>query len=235
MDYLISPTKAQSLLGALSGSEEAEVVCEVKCKRARKDKTLYKPVIKIPRRKKGAEAARLPVTFTSSPAGFPGPAKIAGPNGTVKLYQAAKNGVPITDFDVKVASPLMLYGEGAAAGATTLSLTLEGPNTTGVAEGEVVSEKINVVKPKIEAEYKLVLLEKNLSHHLAKGETKIYADATYIQVSIEESDASKHPYKKNAKLTCSPANAELFLDEKCTKAFDGTLTNKQLTNSAELY
>jgi hypothetical protein len=93
---------------------------------------------------------------------------------------------------------------------------------------ELVVDKKNVVTPKLELEYKVVLLEPELAQHQDAAEaTKFVADATYIEVSISETN-NAHPYTGGAKFTCVPPKADVFLDALCTQKLVGDLTNVQL-------
>jgi hypothetical protein len=78
-------------------------------------------------------------------------------------------------------------------------------------------ERINVVTPKIEVEYKVVLFDRGLAAHQT-GEPdseKLYPDATRIEISTTETNREEYPFKTTAKLTCTPANVEIFRDEEC--------------------
>ena len=102
-----------------------------------------------------------------------------------------------------------------------------------------VSDEVTVVTPKIEVEYKVVLLDRKIEQHQEPGETKIYADSTWINVYADQSDRN-HVYKKGGKLKCSPANVEVYLDEKCQNKLAGDLAsginlkNDQLTGARKL-
>ena len=93
------------------------------------------------------------------------------------------------------------------------------------AKCEDEQEKINDVTPKIEAEYKVVILERNLSQHQAGD--KLYADVVRVELSFSETDKSI-PFNKGAKFACSPANVDIFLDAERTKPFNGDLAHDQL-------
>jgi hypothetical protein len=81
-------------------------------------------------------------------------------------------------------------------------------------------EKINVVTPKIETEYKVVLFDRGLSKYQEATEKKIYPDPTYIQLSFRQTDTS-NPFQKGAKVKFSPANVEVYLDDECKKKATG--------------
>jgi hypothetical protein len=117
------------------------------------------------------------------------------------------------------------------------------PDTAGdvtLAEGDdrtitIEVEPINTVTPKIEVEYKVVLLEPNMAQHQEAIEIKIHADPTYIEISYTETNTA-HPFQKGAKLECSPANVEVYLDEKCDvkDKLAGNLTKAQLNGGAKV-
>jgi hypothetical protein len=96
----------------------------------------------------------------------------------------------------------------------------------------VEAEAINVVTPKIEVEYKVVLLDRKLSAHKALGEDAIFADPTYIQVSFSETNAD-YPHEAGAKLVFDPADAvEVYTDDKCTTKLAADLTKDDLPKGA---
>ncbi len=108
-------------------------------------------------------------------------------------------------------------------------------------------EPKNLVAPKIEVEYKVVLLDRKLAQYQDKpGEKPIRPDPTRIEISLVEKDASRpeqayggsHHPAQGGVLTCTPANVEVFLDEACTPAMalpaNGELTGEQLKTGAPL-
>jgi len=92
---------------------------------------------------------------------------------------------------------------------------------------------MNVVTPKIEMEYKVVLLDPKLPD---PNKDKILTSPTYIIPSVDQKDTT-NPYQKTGKLKCSAAKVEAYLDEECKKKLAGdlglgiTLTNAQLTDA----
>ena len=86
-------------------------------------------------------------------------------------------------------------------------------------------EPLNIVTPKIEVEYKVILLDRELHKHQADTETKIYATPTYILVSAKQTRTDK-PFTKTGKVEAP--NADIFLDEECKKPLTVDLTAKQL-------
>ncbi len=104
-------------------------------------------------------------------------------------------------------------------------------------------DTINIVTPKIEMEYKVVLLDRNLAKiqkdNKEKDEDLIYANATYIVVYASQTNQNR-PYKKTGKLKFSPANVEVYRDEQCKTKLEGDLasgielTNEQITDPKKL-
>jgi hypothetical protein len=95
-----------------------------------------------------------------------------------------------------------------------------------------VKRLVNTVKPKIEMEYKVVVLDRKLSTHQEATETKIEtADVTYIQVSATQTPGPK--YTGGGKFEVSPANVKVYTDMRCTKELvGGKLTSAQLCGGA---
>lgn len=86
----------------------------------------------------------------------------------------------------------------------------------------------NVVTPKIELEYKVVVLDRKLSAHQVASEDKILTDdVTYIEVSASES-TGKPKYTGDGSFEVSPANVEVYTDEKCTQKLSGKIANAKL-------
>ncbi len=100
----------------------------------------------------------------------------------------------------------------------------------------VESAPVNVVTPKIEMEYKAILLDPDLAGHQDQSETKIYADPTYIEVSVEQSNKAV-PFKTGGTLSYSSANVAAYLDRACQNKLPverAPLSNAQLTGSRKL-
>ena len=94
---------------------------------------------------------------------------------------------------------------------------------------------INTVTPHVEPEYKVVLLDRKLSKHQT-GEPKkrhIRPDPTYVLVWVTQTNKGARPWKNKGKLEFRPANAEVFLDEKCKKKLTKDLTYRQLTGGTK--
>ena len=89
------------------------------------------------------------------------------------------------------------------------------------------SEAANVVEPKVELEYKIVLFDRKLSGKQKSGETKILPSPTYIEASVTQTKP-EIPYDKTGKLTFTPSNVDAFTDEACTKSFNRDLTAAEL-------
>ena len=125
-----------------------------------------------------------------------------------------------------------IHCKGAAEGSTTLTLTLgaAGDNritVMGPATGPVEAKLANVVEPKVELEYKIVLFDRKLSGKQKSGETKILPSPTYIEASVTQTKP-EIPYDKTGKLTFTPSNVDAFTDEACTKSFNRDLTAAEL-------
>lgn len=113
---------------------------------------------------------------------------------------------------------------------TTVEKTLESFDDITVT---VDVEPINIVTPKLELEYKVVLLEPKLFEKQKDTEKKIYVGATYVQLSYTQTN-KEHPYPKGGKFECTPANVTVYLDEKCKTEMTADLTEKQLTGDTPL-
>lgn len=148
-------------------------------------------------------------------------------NGNVAVFTDAECKTPlvldggrsaqIKNADLK--KGLDLYLKGVAAGAVTATLTLKAPADTairvrGPAQQALTVKASNVVEPRLEVEYKVVLLDRKLSDHQEASEKKIIAEPTYILVSAQQRQADPK-YTKGALLKAAPANIEVFTDEKC--------------------
>lgn len=97
-------------------------------------------------------------------------------------------------------------------------------------------ERINLVTPKIEEEYKVVLLDRGLAAHQA-GEPeheKFHPEPTRIEVSLTETNREQYPFATTAKLKCTPANVDVFLDDKCTTPLVDDLKADQITGGNKL-
>lgn len=99
----------------------------------------------------------------------------------------------------------------------------------------IEAEPINTVTPKIEVEYKVVLLDPNLAQHQEPSEDKFHTDVTYFEISFTQTNKT-YPFRKGASLTCSPANAEIYFDKRCRPEdkLAGNLTPEQLKNGAKV-
>jgi hypothetical protein len=126
-------------------------------------------------------------------------------------------------------------------GAQTHDLELApGEERTAIIE----VESKNLVTPKIELEYKVVLLDRQLSKHRDAKEAPLVPTPTRVELSISEADAAKpdqpyggtHRYAKGGKFVCEPPNVEVYLDEACTTRLpaSGELTAAQLPSGSKL-
>jgi hypothetical protein len=92
------------------------------------------------------------------------------------------------------------------------------------------------VFPQLEAEMKIVLLDRGLDKHQGGSDAKFHAQPTMIQCSIRQSPV-KPKFEKGALLKVEGAGAvEAFEDEKLTKKFDiaKPIPNAKLTGSSPL-
>jgi len=165
--------------------------------------------------------------------------KLVADNANVKFYSDSRCQSQIDPFAAPVdytfgslCSGVTLYCKGATEGSTTLTLTLTASGNAditvlGPATGAVAAKLANVVTPKVELEYKIVLFDRKLSGKQSGGETKILPSPTYIQVSAEQTKP-EIPYDKTGKLTFAPSNVDAFTDEACTKSFSRDLTADEL-------
>ncbi len=89
-----------------------------------------------------------------------------------------------------------------------------------------------VITPKIETEYKVVLLDRNLAQYQPGSQKPLVSDPTYIQLSISQDPASPE-YTKGAVLKANPANVEVFTDEACQDKLDLSkpIENAKLTGA----
>ncbi len=86
----------------------------------------------------------------------------------------------------------------------------------------------NKVTPRVQVEYKVVLLERTLAQHQTND--KLYADMVRVELSFTESDTAIKPFTKGAKFSCTPSKVEIFWDTARTKPFDGDLKHDQLSS-----
>jgi len=110
--------------------------------------------------------------------------------------------------------------------AQTAKVSLQ-PGKVVVVPMEVVP--VNVVTPKIDMEYKVVLLDPELPD----PDNTIKPDPTYIEVYAERS-GSGNSFSGTGKLTCSPVNVDAFLDEACTQKLPGDLAAGAALSNAQL-
>ncbi|HPU51351.1 MAG TPA: hypothetical protein PK359_07325 [Burkholderiaceae bacterium] len=93
-------------------------------------------------------------------------------------------------------------------------------------------EPINIVTPKIELEYRIVLLDRKLSDKQGAEEAKILPSATYIQATITQSNPA-HPYAGTGKLKFSDPKVDVFTNEACTEPLLADLTTEQLIGTSD--
>ena len=88
---------------------------------------------------------------------------------------------------------------------------------------------LNVVTPKIEVEYKVVMLDRGLSTHQPGGEAPLRADnVTYIEVSASETTGAPPYTGAGGSFQASPANVDVFTDKDCTKPLAGKIAKADL-------
>jgi hypothetical protein len=93
----------------------------------------------------------------------------------------------------------------------------------------VVKRRVNVVTPKIEMEYKVVVLDRKLSAHQDASEKKILTDdVTYVRLSATQSTGAPS-YTGHGTFEVSPANVEIYVDKECKNKLAGRkITNRDL-------
>ena len=139
---------------------------------------------------------------------------------------------PVTYKFGSLCSEVTLYYKGETGGTTNLTLTL-GPakddriTVLGPATGALEVRICNIVTPKVELEYKIVLWDRKLSDKQKAGETKILPSPTYIEVSASQT-VPAYAYDKTGTLAFAPANVDAFTDEACTTKLTADLTAAQL-------
>lgn len=96
----------------------------------------------------------------------------------------------------------------------------------------------NVVTPKLETEYLVVLLDRKLAQYQdAADPKKFHADPTLVEVAIGETNVA-HKYPNGLKFICTPANVDVYLDAKCEDkdklGASGMVTKDQLRANPKL-
>jgi hypothetical protein len=160
-------------------------------------------------------------------------------NANVQFYSDSKckkkinpATTPVTYKFGSLCSGVTLYYKGETGGTTNLTLTLapakDGRITVlGPATGAVEVRICNIVTPKVELEYKIVLFDNKLADKQKAGETKIRPSPTYIEASASQT-LPAYAYTKTGKLEFTPANVDAFTDEACTTKLTADLTAAQL-------
>lgn len=93
---------------------------------------------------------------------------------------------------------------------------------------ELSVDKKNIVTPKLELEYKVALLDRGLANMQALSDAERFVPGLCrVELSISETNED-YPYTSGAKFTCTPANVDVYLDDKGTLPLVGDLTNAQL-------
>lgn len=161
-------------------------------------------------------------------------------DGKVALPLDDKRSAPLTHAEL--AAGLDLYLRGLAAGAAGPTLELDpsadsGIRPQGVARGDVAFKSLTVVTPRIELEYKVVLLDKKLSQNqkdtAGTAETKLITadDVTIVQVSATQLLGSV-PYTSGGSFSVAPAHVKVYTDMRCTRLLERPLTHAELMGGA---
>lgn len=143
--------------------------------------------------------------------------------------RAVFNGVAVGTYGVKVTAPPDLFHE-TERSASSSAVT---PGGTGEARVDF-KWLLNVVTPKLEVEYKVVLLDRGLAAHQAGSEAvKIHADdVTVVEVSARETTGAP-PYTGGG--TLEAPNCEVFSDAACTTPAGKIAKDKLFAGPVKLY
>ena len=97
-------------------------------------------------------------------------------------------------------------------------------------------DRINIVTPKVEEEYKVVLLERGLAaHQTGEPDTdKLYAMPTRIEVSVTETNRAKFPLATTAKLIYDASKVKVYRDDKCETELTEDLKADEITEGKKL-
>jgi hypothetical protein len=156
----------------------------------------------------------------------------SSPSQSGKTGSHTFNSIPAGTYQVSATVPAALFevptvskpGVAVPAGGT-LNVRLD------------VKRKINVITPKIELEYRVVLLDRKLSSHQAGAENKIVTDdVVRVRVMAHQSTGSP-AYAGHGKFEASPGNVEVYIDKECKNALAGRkISNQQLLGgTVDLY
>lgn len=153
--------------------------------------------------------------------------------------------------NAKLKSGTTVYVKGKAEGELTATLSLNATSDPTILvaapqQANVSVKALNIVEPKIEVEYKVVMKDRELAQHQKLPDTKagsaavakekeIHPDPTYIVVSAKQGDTGPR-YTGGGKLDLTPGNVEVFSDKECKTVFDISkkLTNDQLFGATPL-
>jgi hypothetical protein len=114
--------------------------------------------------------------------------------------------------------------------AATSTVTLAQGDSKTV---ELKVDKKNIVKPKLELEYKVVMLDRGLGDLQDASQPKLLPDPTYVELSFTESSKT-YPYPGGGKFSCTPDNVKVYLDAACTQELTADLTAQQLAADTKL-
>ncbi len=135
-------------------------------------------------------------------------------------FQEVEPGV----YQVSVSAPQGLFEKDTGSATST-------PVPVGGTGRALVPFKwlLNVVTPKIEVEYKVVLLDRGLSAHQPQGEAKLLTDnVTRVEVSATQSTGAPPYLGEGGSFEVSPANVEVFTDAQCQTPLAGKIPRAQL-------
>jgi hypothetical protein len=156
------------------------------------------------------------------------------------LTQASAAGTGVADFSYVLPGTYAVTVSTLVAPDDTKYYTTGETQTVTLAQGdkrtlELEVKPVNLVKPKLQVEYKAVVFDRDLAQYqTAAGEAAgdlLRPDATKIEVSLEMSEDAP-PY--NGGGTLGAPNCSVFLDADCTQPLVGNLTHAQLTASPPL-
>lgn len=130
------------------------------------------------------------------------------------------------EYDVSAKVPLSLF-----EAPTVTKATVPGGGTGRVRID--VKRRLNVVTPKLELEYRVVLLDRKLSKHQEFSEKKIDADdVTCVRLSVHQSSGTPG-YSGHGRFEVSPANVELYTDKECKHKLSGhKVANRDLVGGS---
>ena len=142
-----------------------------------------------------------------------------------KCSEALQDGELLSHGELTAKKRKKLYLRGKKEGKQTLELTLEDAEHDSITLADPAKQEFDVkqvvlLKPKLEVEYLVVQLDRNLNSSLVRGEAKVKTDATVALVSLSQSKDDP-VYDKGVLLEIEPKGAiEVFSDEDLTQKLD---------------